>query len=190
MSKQEQVVTTIHTTTTTTTATAGGGSLSFRMDYLKSLKGLMLFLAMFYSLISFIVLISGTNNFYLGGFYGFFLAASLVSFCFCVFMYFSLLINLRSKLPLPWNLVDIIVYFIFLALMLTASSLVLANGVRKASGSAGTLGFIVVQCFVILLFLAIQDYRFMRSMTTGGGATSNTPQGAGSMPGSNFDPAY
>ncbi|XP_071818960.1 uncharacterized protein [Apostichopus japonicus] len=188
MTSTGQVVRTVHTTTTTTTATSTGSGLSFRLEYLTSIHGIALFLAMFYSLISFIVIIIGTNNDFLGGTYALYLTTSFFSFAYCLFTYLSLLTNLRSKMPLPWNLVDVFAYFILFVLMLISSSLVLAKGRRKAAGSAGTLGFIVVQGYFGLALLAIRDYRFSRSLTQAGdGATSNTP--TGSMP-SNLDPAY
>ncbi|KAJ8027495.1 hypothetical protein HOLleu_32650 [Holothuria leucospilota] len=63
-------------------------------------------------------------------------------------------------------------------------------GVATSFAHPMTLGFVVVQFYVLLFLLAIQSYRYSRSLTqsqSGAGATDATsPQSISS----NFDPAY
>lgn len=180
--REPGVVTTVHTTTTTTTTSAGSG-IAFRTEFLKSQQSILLFLTAFYSFVAFLVMVSSNKDEDIGAARGFFITVTIISFIFCCVTYLMLLLNIRSKIRLPWNLVDIAAYAIFFLLMIISSSLVLANGEVKSDGSSGTLGFVAVQFYFLLLLSAIRSYRYMRSLTQSGtGATSADP--------TNLEPAY
>ncbi|XP_041462337.1 MARVEL domain-containing protein 1-like [Lytechinus variegatus] len=189
---------TSHTTTTKQMKSSSGVGIQFDKSFAKSPQGVLALIEAFYSFVAFVIIAASDRQIYKSGSFAFFMTVTFIVFFFTMCYYIGEVTNLRYKLQLPWTILDMWIYSIYILTLLISSSLVAANGYLPNHGAGATLGFVVMQLYMISLVLTIMQFRANQALnqqSTGAMGVDNTANtiGAGAAPDNFYNgpgPAY
>ncbi|XP_030851289.1 uncharacterized protein LOC105437167 [Strongylocentrotus purpuratus] len=198
---QPAVITTTTITSQTTTTkkmTSSNMGLTFDKSYATSPQGVLAVIEAFYSLIAFIVIAANEHRGPYSGSFAFFMTVTFIVFFFSLCFYIGEITHLRYKIQLPWTLMDMVVYSTYIPALLISSSLVAARGYTPSHGAGATLGFVVMQLYILSLIMTIMQYQAKSSLnqrSTGALGVDNAGNniGAGAAPDNFYNgpgPAY